>query len=338
MLWVVGGPGWDAVPAEAVLAPGETRRLSCDLRETWPDGTPKIDPGRVEDLRIMTIGQLKGPAPFTVGPVQATGQAAPWARPPGRLKVPPVEEGVPEPGRRVRFRLPGDAPDGLYSVLHLPEDWKPGSTFPVIAEWPGNLFFVPGCYSTGLPEQCVIGHGIAKGRGVICLGLPFVDRARPGPVEDGWGNPEETAAHAVRMVEEICTRFGGDRHNILATGFSRGALACGFIGLRDDRIAALWKGIHACQHSDGDGWRGATLDGALERAKRFRGGAVFQTDNSPKAFGPVMEAMGAPVTYASSGLGAHATAMFLDDRPSTVLLRSWFRKLVAPSPFSSIVP
>lgn len=338
LLWVVGDHGWDAVPGEAVLEPGQTRRLTCNLRETWPDGTPKIDPRRVRKIQLMAVGAGRETVPLALRSLEATGTAAPWEPPAARLGVPPVEDGPPRPGKRVRFRLPGQDPAAAYAILHLPEDWQPGSVFPVIAEWPGNIFFTTGCYSTGLPEQCVIGHGIARGRGAICLGLPFVDRTRPGPVEDGWGNPDETAAHTVQMVEEVCSRFGGDRNNILATGFSRGALACGFIGLRDDRIAALWKGIHACQHHDGDGWRGATLAGAVERAKRFRGRAVFLTDNSLKAFRPVSEAMGVPVTGVSSGLGAHATTMFLDDRPSTVQLRDWFRKLVVPNPIPSIPP
>jgi hypothetical protein len=32
-----------------------------------------------------------------------------------------------------------------------------------------------------------------------------------------------------------------------------------------------------------------------------------------------------------SGLGAHSTAMFLDDRPSTQKLREWFLQLVEKS-------
>ena len=129
------------------------------------------------------------------------------------------------------------------------------------------------------------------------------------------------------MVEEICAKFGGDRANVVLTGFSRGAIACGYIGLRNDRIAALWKGFHACQHHDGDGWGGATMEGAIERASRFKGRAVFQTDNPEGKFRPVMDAMKTEVTWAGSGLGAHATAMFLDDRPSTQQLRQWFRDL-----------
>jgi hypothetical protein len=231
----------------------------------------------------------------------------------------------------VRYRLAGDGESAIYSVLNLPEDWQPGMKYPVIVEYPGNIFFAPACYSTGLPEQCVIGYGMTKGKGAICLGMPFVDRAAGKIVENGWGNADETADHVMRTVAEVCARFGGDRGNIVLTGFSRGAIACGYIGLRDDRIAALWKGFHACQHYDGDGWNGATLAGAIERAARFQGKAVFQTDNPQKKFQSVMDVMKTKVTWAESGLGFHSTAMFLDDRPSTQQLREWFRQLVGNS-------
>ena len=161
------------------------------------------------------------------------------------------------------------------------------------------------------------------------MSLPFVDRSAGVIAEGGWGVPDDTAAYAVAMVEHVVREFAADPANVVLTGFSRGALACGFIGLRDERIAALWKGFHACQHYDGDGWNGATEAGALERARRFRGRAVFQTDNSRAKFQRVMDAMSVPVTWADSGLGAHATAMFLDDRPSTQALRRWFNDLVA---------
>ncbi len=330
LLWVVGDRGWDAVPAPATLAPGETRKLSCNLRETWPDKTPKIDPRRVKQIQWMVTKRGAKPVALSIRNLRAAGEAPPWKLPPGRLEVPPVEDAAPAPGKRVRFRLPGEERSGVYSILHLPEDWKAGGSYPVIAEYPGNIFFIPGCYSTGLPDQCLIGHGMTKGRGSICVGLPFIDPAAGKIAEHGWGDPDATADHAVRMMEEVCAKFGGDRANLVLTGFSRGALACGYIGLRNDRIAALWKGFHACQHYDGDGWNGATLEGALERAKRFRGRAVFQTDNAPRPFQAVMDAMKTEVTWASSGLGAHATAMFLDERESTRQLREWYLRLLSP--------
>jgi hypothetical protein len=125
----------------------------------------------------------------------------------------------------------------------------------------------------------------------------------------------------------VCTKFGGDQANLILTGFSRGAIACGYIGLRNDRIAALWKGMHACQHFDGSGWGGATITGAIERARRFQGEAVFHTDNPEEKVQPVMDAMSARFTFVKSGLGSHSTAMFLDERPSTQQLRQWFLDL-----------
>jgi len=348
MLWVVGDHGWDAVPAVATLAPAATHVLACNLRETFPDGTPKIDPAAVKQLQVMLFeprvrpdppevperdrtvlsSEIRKPVAIAIRSLVARGEAAPWRRPAGRIDVPLVEEGPPAPGRRVRYRLPGDEGTDIHGVLHLPTDWRPDGKYPVVVELPGNIFFTSGCYSTGRPEQCVIGFGMTRGRGAICLGLPFVDRATGRIAEHGWGDPDATADEVVRMVDDVCERFGGDRGNLVLTGFSRGALACGYIGLRNDRIAALWKGFHACQHYDGDGWGGATMPEAIERAGRFRGTAVFQTDNSQEAFEPVMEAMRARVTWARSGLNAHATAMFLDDRPSTRELREWFAELV----------
>jgi hypothetical protein len=348
MLWVVGNQGRDAVVDQATLSPGEARTFSCDLRATYPDKTPKLNPNDVSQLQIMLsepassagrAGQrdaaqirlnprMTKPVSLEVRAITAQGDAPEWERPAGRIDVPAVEDSAPLPGKRVRYRMPAHETPGTYCVLNLPEDWQAGKTYPVIVEYPGNMFFTPGCYSTGLPEQCVIGYGMTKGKGAICMGLPFVDRTVERPVESGWGNPDDTADYAIQMVSEVCDKFGGDLKNIVLTGFSRGAIACGYIGLRHERIAALWKGFHACQHYDGDGWNGATLQGALERAERFRGKAVFQTDNSHAKFQPVMDVMQTHVTWAASGLGAHSTEMFLDHRQSTEQLRAWFWRLV----------
>jgi len=323
-LWVVGDHGWDAISDIATLAAGSTRQFSCRLRETFPDGTPKINPDQINAIQIMIAGRLEIPATIEVRGLVATGSAPEWKRPDGRMDVPNVKDIPPSPGHRVRYRLPEDEQANIYSVLHLPKDWVPGGKYPVIVEYPGNIFFVNGCYSTGLPEQCVIGYGMSKGEGAISLGLPFVDRQAGGIAESGWGNADETADYLLRMVDEVCTKFGGDRANLVLTGFSRGAIACGYIGLRNDQIAPLWKGFHACQHYDGDGWGGATMSEAIQRARRFRGAAVFHTDNSQEKFQPVMDAMTARVTFVKSGLGSHSPAMFLDERPSTRQLRQWF--------------
>jgi hypothetical protein len=326
MLWVVGDCGWDAIGDFASLAAGETRVFSCRLRSTFPDGTPKLDPMRVERVQVMLAKAAVGTS-LEVRQLTAVGAEAEWIRPFGRIEVPLVEDGPPAPGRRVRYWLSGDTRPGVYTVLHLPVDWKPEELYPVIVEYPGNIFFSPACYSTGRPEQCVIGYGISKGRGAIWVSLPFIDPSAGAVAEDGWGDADATADYAVRAVEEILARFGGDQRHLLLTGFSRGAIACGFIGLRNDRIAKLWRGFHACQHYDGDGWGGATMHTALERARRVSGLAVFHTDNPPEKFQQLMLEMKAETTYARSGLGFHSCAMFLDDRPSTQRLRKWAEEL-----------
>jgi hypothetical protein len=330
-VWVVASHGWESVGDVATLAPEETRRFACQLRETFPDGTPKLDPGRVAGVRVLVRKATVGTV-FRVTQLSSAGHAPPWTRPPGRVEVPAVENGPPAAGRRVRHQLAGDKETDIAYLLHLPDEWKPGGRYPVILEYPGNEFYVKGCYSTGLPDQCGIGYGMARGRGAIWVSLPFIDRTKGTIAESGWGDADETANFCEQVVDDVCTHFGGDRRNLILTGFSRGAIACGFIGLRNDRIAPLWKGFHLCQHYDGDGWNGATLEGALERARRFQGQAVFHTDNRENALRPLTDVMNAFTTFVQSGLGAHATAMFLDDRDSTRKLRRWFEQLVAAAP------
>lgn len=326
-LWVVAAGGWESIADFAEVDPGATRTFVCRLRESFPDGTPKLDPARVQGIQVMLERPAAGQEVEVTGLV-AEGEAPPWTRPAGRIEVPVVEAGEPAPGRRVwrRFGPEGEAA----GAIHLPRDWRDGGRYPVIVEYPGNIFYTSGCYSTGRPEQCVIGFGMSRDEGAIWLSLPFVDAAG-GIAENGWGDPDATADLCVRAVEDVCTRFAGDRTRLVLAGFSRGAIACGYIGLRNERIAGLWRGLHCCQHFDGDGWNGATMEGAVERAARFRGRAVFHTDNRADDVRPVTDALGVPVEFVSSGLGAHSCAMFLDDRPSTRRLRNWFNELVGPS-------
>ena len=53
MLWVVGDHGWEAVADCSTLAPRESRNFSCDLRATFPDKTPKLNPNEVKQVHIM---------------------------------------------------------------------------------------------------------------------------------------------------------------------------------------------------------------------------------------------------------------------------------------------
>jgi len=331
-LWVVSSHGWAAVGGFAKLEPDQAATLSCDLRETYPDGTPKIDPGRIKEIRIMI--QRMDLASVEVSGLVATGRADEWVRPAGRIDVPDMVEGKPAPGRRVRYQPADDVDNNVYCALYLPPDWKPGKRYPVIAEYPGNIFYsAKSCWSTGRPEQCAMGYGISSGTNAIWVSLPFVDRAIGEIAEAGFGSNDgdDTAIYAMDVIEDICANWGGDRNNLFLCGFSRGAIACGYIGLRNDKIAEQWKGLVACQHYDGSRWRQSRMEDAVKRAPRFRGKAIFQVDNTGKTakYEQLMDHTDPAVewTWVSSGLGAHATAMFLDDRPVMKQLRQWFLDL-----------
>ena len=122
LLWAVGSSGWDAVPAAARLAPGESCVLECPLRETFPDGTPKLDPGRVAALELILRGRPRGQVALELSAVHAAGEAPAWVAPLGRVAVPEVSDEAPAPGRRVRVRLAGERQPALHAVLQLPAD------------------------------------------------------------------------------------------------------------------------------------------------------------------------------------------------------------------------
>ncbi|VGO18178.1 hypothetical protein [Pontiella sulfatireligans] len=328
ILWVVPDRGWDAIGKRATIEAGKSLLFKCNLRASFKDGTPKLNPHRINKVEVMFSKAPVG-ASIQVKGLSSSGTVPEWVMPEGRMTVPNMETRKYAAGKRVRYQLLEHRNTDIYSVLYLPKTWTRHGKYPVIVEFPGNIYYTGSVYSSGRPEQCAIGYGMSKHEEVIWVSVPFVDYDLNENVESGFGNADDTADYTVKLVNELVDSFGGDKDNVVITGFSRGALACGYIGRRNDVIASLWKGFHPCQHYDGDGWNGADMNGAKERAKRIGKSPVFHTDNERhEALKTMLSEVGADVTFASSGLGAHATAMFLDDRPSTVQLRDWYGNLI----------
>ncbi|WP_344788459.1 hypothetical protein [Postechiella marina] len=327
IFWVTSGKGWNAVADTITLAAGKKKTLTCNLREQFPDGTFKLNPNYINQIQLMFVN-AKGFIDVEWSALKAKEKINNWDRPKNRLDVPIAKQTKPKAGTRFYYKL--NAGSNLYSVVYLPKNWKPNNSkkYPVIVEFPGNVYYTKQCYSTGKPEDCVIGYGMSKGENAIWVSLPFVDYSKNSIAENGWGNADNTADYTVKTVNHIINNFGGDANNIVLTGFSRGAIACGFIGLRNDEISNLWKGIHACQHYDGDGWKGANMAEALVRLKRLKKIKLFETDNSESKLKAMLDKVNADVVYYNSGLKAHACDMFLDDRTSTLALRTWFKSLV----------
>jgi hypothetical protein len=65
-------------------------------------------------------------------------------------------------------------------------------------------------------------------------------------------NVTPTVDYTKLVVAQAIEKFGGDPDNVILTGWSRGAIACGAIGLADDEISKLWKAFIPYSHLDGD--------------------------------------------------------------------------------------
>lgn len=333
MFWVVGSNGWGASGETQTIQPGEDAVLKADLRATYPDNTPKLNPNKLKSIRWM-FKKPKSGQKIAISDLKTEAKAEPWSEPPGMLNVPEMIKELPAAGKRVRFQLQNDAKSSKYFALYLPTDWQAQKTYPVIFEYPGNIFYnTKACYSTGRPESCAMGYGITQGQGSIWVSLPFINETTHGIAVNGFGSQEgeDTLTYALKVIDLICDQFGGDRNNLTLCGFSRGSIACGYIGLRNDTIASHWKAIIGCQHYDGSKWNQSNMADAVKRAPRFTGQAIFQVDNSKEKYQPVVDATSLKVewTFTESGLNYHSTTMFLDNRPMMIQLRNWYKQLVS---------
>lgn len=325
ILWVSGERGWYAVSDLHLIKRNSKQHFSCNLKESFPDGTYKLIPGRIKEIKVMLKNGLPNQT-IELTNLKVRELDTVWEAHDGRIEIPEVSNNKPSSGERVKYQLSSDLSSERYSVLYLPLNWNPDKKYPIIVEFPGNIYYTKDCYSTGEPDQCQIGYGMSKGDGAIWISIPFIDYTKKENILNGWGNPDDTADYTLKTVLEISKKYQGDIKNVIITGFSRGAIACRFIGLRNKEIAKLWKGFHECQHFDGDGWKGATLESAKKRLNHLGERPLFQTDNHQPELKKMLK--NKKVIYANSGLKFHATTMFLDNRESTVALRKWFNNII----------
>ncbi len=254
------------------------------------------------------------------------------------LTVPSTTSDAPAPGKRVRHQLRGYLETEVHHTLYLPSDWRPGNQYPVIVEYPGNQYGPDGHgdVCTGTPEGCKLGYGLSGGKGVIWLCLPFVDASRKRNQLNWWGDVDATVDYTKRAVRAICRDFGGDPSAVILAGFSRGAIACGYIGLRDDEIASLWRAFVPHSHYDGVrdwGFSDGAGQAARKRLQRLRGRPSFVTQEKTvfatqryveKALGK--DARG--FTFVALPTARHTDTWVLRDTPERRRLRLWFTRVL----------
>lgn len=195
---------------------------------------------------------------------------------PPDLVSPVMTNDEPGPGKRVRQTAPEYKGTDVYHALYLPTDWKPGGKYPVIVEYTGNK--APFCNSSGEVKDANLGYGMSGGQRFIWVTMPYIEKGRKENAVTWWGDTQATVDYCKVNLPRICQKFGGDPDNVFLCGFSRGAIAASYLGLRDDEIASLWKGFFTHDHFDGERkWVYADSDrqSALQRLARLNGRPVL---------------------------------------------------------------
>ena len=187
-----------------------------------------------------------------------------------------MTEGEPAPGKRARQTAPEYAGTKVYHTLYLPTDWQKGKTYPVIVEYTGNKF--PPGKGSGEVKDANLGYGLSGGKGFIWVTMPYVQKGGKENAVTWWGDRQATIDYCKTNLPRVLEDFGGDPDNVFIIGFSRGAIACSYIGLADDQIASFWKGMVTHDHFDGQRQWGYAQDdrtAALKRLQRLKGRPVL---------------------------------------------------------------
>ena len=253
---------------------------------------------------------------------------------PSDLSIPVMTEESPTSGKRVRHQLQRYKKTQVHHSLFLPENWIPDQKFPVIVEYAGNGPYRNslGDRCSGMVEDCNLGYGITGGRDFIWICLPFIDPTHQHNQKQWWGDVDETVLYCQEAVQMVVKDFGGDPNNIFLTGFSRGAIACHYIGLHNDQIAKIWNGFICHSHYDGvRKWNYPNSDqaSAIERLKRLNGRPVFITqENSVKAIQQYLDHSDVKGDFQLhiSPFKNHSDQWVLRKTPLRKILRDWLQQ------------
>lgn len=251
-----------------------------------------------------------------------------------------METGGPAPGKRVVGAAAGWAETEVHHALYLPTNWSADRRWPLLVEFAGNGGYLNkfGDQCEGTVEGCNLGYGLSAGRDYLWLCLPFVETQ---PVMRNavkwWGDPDESARYAIAAVREVCAKFNGDPARVVLCGFSRGAIGCNFIGLRNEEIAGLWRGMLCHSHYDGvrTSWPypGADRASATVRLGRLGGrpqfisheGGTRETENYLQGTG-----IQGAFTFASFPYRNHTDTWALRDCELRRRARQWLWDVAAP--------
>jgi len=260
----------------------------------------------------------------------APGAKKPVKKVPPDLATPVMTDDAPAAGKRVRQQNKTYQGTGVYHVLYLPTDWQAGKKYPVIVEYAGNQYK----QGPGTPESSNLGYGISAGRGVIWVCMPYVNSEKKINQTKWWGDVHATLDYCKHTVRRICNEYGGDPERVFIAGFSRGAIACNFLGLHDDEIASLWRGFICHSHYDGVrrwGYPGSDRKSAAKRIQRLGRRPQFisqerSVDQTKKYLDEVYPK--GNFTFVPLPGIEHTDTWVLYDSPERKKLRDWFERVL----------
>ena len=250
--------------------------------------------------------------------------------------MPIMEDATPSAGKRVRQVLEEYSSTNVYHCLYLPSDWKRSREYPLIVEYAGNGPYRNsyGDSCSGKVEDCSLGYGISGGEGFIWVCLPYISKDGKSNQLQWWGDEKATVKYCKQVVRLLCKEYGADESKVILAGFSRGAIACNYIGLYDDEIAQLWCGFIAHSHYDGVrqwSYKGSDRASALKRLDRLGKRMQFIShERSVEETRRYLEKVkpDGEFTFVSIPFRNHTDAWVLRDIPERKLLRSWIRKVI----------
>ena len=259
------------------------------------------------------------------------------------LQVPQMMKAEPAAGQRVRRNLP-QYESKVYYALYLPSDWQPGQSYPVIVEYAGNGGYrdALGDECSGRPEDCNLGYGMSAGTRFIWICLPYLNDDGSDLALTWWGDapgydPQPTLKYCRGAVADVCANFSGDSERVILTGFSRGAIACNYLGLFDDETSRLWRAFVPCSHYDGvRRWPYLESDSAaaamrlqrLQDRPQFICGERDQIEETRKYLAS-FEVKN--VIFASTGFRNHSDQWILRPSATRDRLRNWLDDVIRPS-------
>jgi hypothetical protein len=265
---------------------------------------------------------------------------------PADLQVPALEHGPAAAGKRMQEVLPEYASTNVHHVTYLPSDWHPSRRYPVIVEFAGNGNYRNqfGDISQGRVEDSKLGYGISAGKGFVWVCLPYLNHQGTENVITWWGDPprydpHETVEYCKKAIPWICEQYNGAPDQVVLTGFSRGAIACNFLGLHDPEIAKLWCAFVPYSHYDGVvGWAYPSSDraAALDRLRRLGDRPQFicaETGSGKHAVNVTREYLKATgvtgsFTFRSTGFRNHNNAWILRPSQARDDLRRWVESVL----------